>query len=172
MTEECPICGKECETYRGMKVHKAKSHGEPYHDKETLQQLYHEENMSQTEIAEKFGVVQDVIKHHMQKLNVEADKSHGDPTKPVNHHFRERPSRPVGTCEEVIDTSHNDERVCVKVHRLIAYACGKLTLDEFVSGDKKVHHKSGHGWDNRPENLEAVTQEEHRKRHAGGSYRT
>lgn len=49
----------------------------------------------------------------------------------------------------------------VFVHRLLAVASHGL---EALQG-KEVHHKNGIKWDNRPENIELLSPEQHRKRH-------
>ena len=65
----------------------------------------------------------------------------------------------VGTVYHRCHCRMNNESV--RVHRLIAVA--KYGLDNVV--DKEVHHKSGHGLDNRPENLELIDSSNHRKKH-------
>jgi len=48
----------------------------------------------------------------------------------------------------------------VPIHRLVAVA--EYGFDAVV--DKEIHHKNGMPWDNRPENLEPLSKEEHRRK--------
>lgn len=48
------------------------------------------------------------------------------------------------------------------LHRLTAFAQGQI---EDLTDDRHVHHVDGDRWNNRPENLEALTPEEHERRH-------
>lgn len=48
----------------------------------------------------------------------------------------------------------------VYLHRLVAFAYGEI--DDLWS-DLIVHHKNADSWDNRPENLESMTPDEHEK---------
>lgn len=47
------------------------------------------------------------------------------------------------------------------LHRLTLYAHGEI---DDLWGEWDGHHIDGDGWNNRPENLEAVTREEHAER--------
>lgn len=74
---------------------------------------------------------------------------------PVRFH---RTSDSVGGVYETARTAENEK---VRVHRLqiVAYE-GMGAVDGM-----HVHHKSGHGLDNRPENLEVMTPAEHSRMH-------
>lgn len=171
-TYECPICGSEHSTEQGMKVHRGKKHGREYHDEEKLRELYHDKGMSWSEIADYFDVSTGAIQKQFEKHGIETRKSCGDPTHPAHHGFLKRENRPIGTCDERVSSWVDGKNQTVKVHRLLAVACGKLAPEDMWDEDLKVHHESGHGWDNRPGNLEVVTQAEHREEHAGSPYRT
>lgn len=155
-----------------MQIHRTKTHGREYRDEETLRELYHEEGLSQDKIADKYDVSRGAIQQAMQDFDIERRKFNGDPTHPAHHSLFDRPNRPIGTCSERVSSWVDGRNQTVKVHRLLAVACGKLDPEDMWNSELKVHHKSGHGWDNRPENLEVVTQAEHREAHAGSPYRT
>jgi hypothetical protein len=155
-----------------MKIHRGKAHGREYHDEDKLRELYHGEGMSQAEIADHFDTTRTTIQNAINNTDIELRKSNGDPTKPPHHSFLRRDDRPIGTCEERISTWIDGGNKTVKIHRLIAVAHGLIDPSDMWDEDLKVHHKSGHGLDNRPDNLEVVTQEEHREKHAGSPYRT
>lgn len=170
-TYACPVCGKEYDEEFPMKVHRGRAHSSPWDDEEKLRELYHDKELSQAEIAEVLDTSRSNIQNAMNRHGIEQRKSYGDPTRPAHHSFHMRESRPIGTCDERVSSWIDGRNQTVKVHRLIAVAHGKLDTKDLWSSDLKVHHKSGHGLDNRPENLEVVTQEEHRKEHAGSPYR-
>lgn len=56
---------------------------------------------------------------------------------------------------------HNSEKTYLKVSRLLAIS--EYGFDE-VCG-KVVHHKNGIPWDDRPSNIELMTQSEHMSHH-------
>jgi hypothetical protein len=55
----------------------------------------------------------------------------------------------------------------VYLHRLTAYAQYEI---ESLWEPVHVHHKDHDGWNNSPENLEALTPDEHEKYHPGVSH--
>ena len=57
------------------------------------------------------------------------------------------------------------------VHQLTAIADGADPYDIF-SGEYHVHHKNEVKWDNRPSNLEVLTNEDHKRLHAENRVRT
>jgi len=171
-THACPVCGKEHESEFAMKVHRGRAHSSPWDDAETLRELYHDKGMSYHEMADHFDTSYGAIQKAMDRHEVKRNKSRGDPTRPAYHGFDMRESRPIGTCSETVSSWVNGKNQTVKIHRLIAVAHGKLDPEDMWNSDLKVHHKSGHGLDNRPENVEVVTRAEHREAHAGSPYRT
>jgi len=164
----CPTCGKECNGKKGLGVHRGKAHKQPWQEADTLRELYHEEGLSQGEIAAKFDISQGKISDYMSRFGIESSKFCGDPTHPPYHSLFDRPDRPVGGCEERVSSGIDGRDRTVLIHRLVAVAHGKLDVEDMWNREKKVHHKSWHGWDNRPDNLEVVTAKEHRKAHSEG----
>lgn len=70
--------------------------------------------------------------------------------------FTDRRGYEYWTGSEIID-----DKGQVYVHRLVAVA--EHGFDDVSNAI--VHHKNGVPWDNRPENLEVMTQSEHVRRH-------
>ena len=54
----------------------------------------------------------------------------------------------------------------VRVHQLLAISEGESPEKVFSKGEYVVHHKNGVPWDNRPENIELLTNSEHSSLHA------
>lgn len=130
-----------------------------HRDKEVLIDLYYNEKLSTDEIGNRLGVAGRTVRDAMNDLNIptrsssEAKKlssmKDGPPlSKDVNGYMR---------------WSHwyDNDRDRVYVHRLLAVL--KYGIDEL--DDKVVHHKNEHKIDNRPENIELLTREEHINTH-------
>ena len=149
--------------------HDADDRRESHKDPETLREMYHGKGMSTIEIADVFDVSSTTIRKYMKLGGVERRKSFSDPTRPPSHLLDEHDDG-VGNCYEKIRTHHKGERSVVMIHRLIAYAHGKMDFDELCDSDTVVHHKSGHGWDNRPDNLEVKSFKGHASDHADERY--
>lgn len=132
-----------------------------YQDKETLKELYWEEEMSLYDIADKFGVNQVTIMNWMDKFGLERrerTKAIGvakgsDPVPMKIHQTRGH---------RVWQHRHDNEYNEVAIHRLTAVAWFGM---DAVRG-KDVHHKNKHPLDNRQENLRCLTREEHSALHA------
>ena len=132
----------------------------PWHDKDTLQQLYQEEKMSLREVGDELGCNSDTIRRWLGNYDIEIrDRLEFMKTGPCAHYWSDG--------YEVLQNVYDGESYETRVHRLIAVAEYGF---EAVSG-KVVHHKNGVRWDNRPENLEVMTTEEHSRYHANESER-
>ena len=59
-----------------------------------------------------------------------------------------------------------DSQDYVKIHQLLAIAEGEDPEKVFSNGEYVVHHKNHVRWDNRAENIELMTNEEHTSLHA------
>lgn len=119
--------------------------------------------MTQQEIADKFGVHRQTIQNWFRKHGIETDWTR-DPTHPPHHKFNRRHDT-VGSMYEQVATSMDGVLHTVSIHRLVAYAHGVIDAEEFFDSDTVVHHKTGHGLDNRPENLEKMGRGEHMAHH-------
>lgn len=129
----------------------------PYQSEELLRKLYHDERKSMLEISKILDCGQSTISEYFQKFEIETRSlsqqqsiSHGyDPGHVTlwQHHGG------------YMVWKNGDKGIAV--HRLLAIA--EYGFDA-VDGNQ-VHHKNGIPWDNRHENVEPVTTEEHGKKH-------
>jgi len=123
-----------------------------YHDSEVLKKLYHEKEMSQHEIADKFGVCQATIHKWMKKNNLETRKANDE--KPPCY---QEVANGYRCWRHTIEG--NKQRVLV--HRLLAVS--KFGINAVA--DNIVHHKNGCRFDNRPDNIEIMTRGKHTTLH-------
>lgn len=122
-----------------------------YRDADVLYEMYHERGMSTYEIADELGCGQTTVRRWMDRHDIDTRRANND--KHGHHRFNSN----YETFHVSIDG--NDEKVYI--HRLAAVAWHGL---DAVVG-KEVHHKSGHGLDNREGNFEFLTKEEHARLH-------
>lgn len=122
-----------------------------YRDAEVLERLYWDKDLTLEEMAEKLDTSAGTISKWMSKLDVETnDKGRG--RKGIDYcsfHTRKEGY-------EVVNGGHGKD---VLIHRLIAIAEG------FDIQGKEIHHKNGIKWDNRPDNLEVLSHQEHIEKH-------
>lgn len=81
-------------------------------------------------------------------------------------HFFRRERDTVGSRYETIAVFDGDVKRQVRIHRLQAVAY--YGFAEVTEND--VHHRSGHGLDNRPDNLICLDKSEHASEHGLGIY--
>jgi len=169
----CDECGQSFSAAQGLGAHKTFKHSDEYQaeykDPETLRALYHGEEMSTIEIADKFDVDTSTIRKYMEEGGVERRKAYKDPTRPPSH-VLDPHGEGVGNAYEKVENTHNGDTQIVYIHRLIAYAHGILSFKELCDPEVVVHHKSGHGLDNRPENLGVMGNSEHHIHHTDERY--
>ena len=124
----------------------------PWRDKSTLDYYYRQKDLSLRETANVLGCSTTPIREWLQKHGMSTAVS--DKDKPP--HYR------VGNQGYPRwETKTKDGRHNVSVHRLLAVC--EFGFDA-VCG-KHVHHKNGHRWDNRPENLQLMSDSRHGKHH-------
>lgn len=170
MSETCPECGREFDNKRGLGNHMSHQHdGKPWIPKDEIERLYFEEGCSQRDIADRFDTQQRVVQKAMRKYGLESEKSRNDPTHPPQHTFQKN-GECVGTEYEQIQITIDNELYSFQLHRLIAVAYGKLPPSDFNNTEIVVHHDSGHGLDNRPENLEVMSRGDHQTHHLEERY--
>lgn len=168
MTEKhvCDECGNSYDSSRGLAVHKGQSHT-PEHQKESvLRELYQDRNLSIVEVADELDCGRSQIQKWLDRHDIDSRQAPQDPTLPPHHGFYKRGDRSLPFEYEEVQCRMNGTLYTVSVHRLIAVAHGKLHPSDMWNYDYDVHHKSGHGLDNRPDNLEAITRKEHKIRHS------
>lgn len=115
-------------------------------DREYLQRKYHQEGLSLSEIADDIGCWKGSVAKAMDRFDIDRRGKRRDPTIHTNTYGHEYTS------------SGNSS---VYIHRLLAVAeYGTETLK-----GKDVHHINGIPWDNRPENIEVLSREDHNRKH-------
>lgn len=122
-----------------------------YKDAEWLQAEYVEKDRTQESLAEECGVSRMTIYRWRKKFDIQ---------KPETAQFgMQTDDYEQWKCEVGAGSADS-----VTVHRLLA----TLKVDDLAELDgKHVHHANRIPWDNRLENLEVVSPEEHGKIHAG-----
>lgn len=129
-------------------------------DKRELARLYYDEGLSQAEIGDKFDVSQEVISSRMEEWGIAPGKRVDLMADAVRVPWATHRINEDGY--EVWKVRVGYEMKTVPVHRLIAVAeYGAESV-----GGNVVHHKNGIKWDNRPENLEVLSDTAHKSKHA------
>ena len=132
----------------------------PWRDYDTMYELYVEQQKSCYDIAEEMPVTARTINEWINRLGIRT-RSISEGTVIAK---RKRPNFKIQTYSEGyerIETDYRSERYIVHIHRLLAVA--EYGFDAVAN--KHVHHKNGLRWDNRPDNIELLTAEEHSRLH-------
>jgi IS30 family transposase len=129
-------------------------------DEEWLREKYHGEGMSITDISEELGVSRMPISRALDRHDIEA---HPDDYRSWNLHpsFMIKPDGYYVAYSTRRDENGDKKQNRIRIHRLVAVA--EYGVDA-VAGNV-VHHKNGVPWDNRPENLEVMSKEDHVRHH-------
>lgn len=124
----------------------------PLDDPDLLREMYHEQAMPLSEIANEIGCWAGSVGKAMERHGIERRKSSADklPSPRTNSYGHEY----WGHHED--GTNHG-----IYVHRLLAVA---EYGTERVKGED-VHHINGVPWDNRHDNIEILSREEHNREH-------
>lgn len=131
----------------------------PWKDKETLEELYKDKGMNTYEIGQKFGCTSGTIRQWLIKFDIPRRYSHPQ--------FKTRRDG-----YETVRHQIDGKVAVMRVHRLLAYAHGKISFSELFDRSVNVHHKSNIPWDNRPDNLEKMTHGDHSSLHNSGEYQS
>jgi len=126
----------------------------PWTDEDTLRRLYRNEGLSTHEIADVLNCSQATVFNWMEKYDIERETPNKEKVPSLTHHTNGY---------ETFQSQGGDGNDSVLHHRLLAVSIWGF---EQLAG-KVVHHKSNIPWDNRPSNLQLVTQSEHMDIHYG-----
>ena len=131
-------------------------------DEDVLRELYWDKELSIQEIADKVDVSYTTIRRHMVENNIE--RRTRTEAQLARTEYNEHPGVHEGS-NGYMKIYHKDvdgKAKQIRVHRLIAIAIYGIDAVK----DMHVHHKSGHGLDNRHGNLALMKPEEHGRHHA------
>lgn len=133
--------------------------GDKVNDKDWLQEQYKKRELSIRKIAKKDSVSSDVVLDRLHEFDIQTrNKSEAA----INRHGKY--NVPCKFHEGHFYCFHKFRGVekQIAIHRLVAVA--EFGFDAVI--DKEIHHKNSMKCDNRPENLEPLSVEEHRRLHA------
>lgn len=137
--------------------------GEPYKDPTVLSQLYHEEELSQSDIADEFEISQATVSYWMAELDI-------DTRPPMNEREGTGLHRIVREdgYTQYVASEGDGEKSHVYQHQLVALV--EFEPSEVFDPDTHVHHELNAPIPvDIPENLDVVGDREHAHLH-GGSY--
>lgn len=133
--------------------------------KEDLERMYHDEMLSQYDIAQRLGVTQGAIAYHFRKLGIKSRPQSQAVALTGRFKGEKNPrwngGRTTGNGYVLIkrpDHHRADCRGYVREHILVWEKANKTRLPK----GWHVHHKNGVKDDNRPENLEAMSNSKHK----------
>ena len=122
---------------------------EQWRDKRVLYHLYVRKGFSMNECADALDTSYGNIQTGMEECGIDPRKRPRDLAPPLN-------------MQDGYEVFFQDYSV-IPHHRLHYYAVKDVSLQDMKN--KIVHHKNGIRWDNREENYEMLTKEEHGARH-------
>lgn len=146
----------------------------PWRDEALMRELYHERKMSQQEIADHFDneITQGGVGYVLGELGIEK-RSRSESAQARWHKRPLIPHTDSTNGYERFEDKYDGGDDRVSVHRLLAVAVFGF---EAVKG-MDVHHNApevdrswGIPWDNRPDAIELVTEEEHARIHQTGQH--
>lgn len=132
-------------------------------DPQTLEQLYWEEGLSISDIAELANRTENPVRHQMEKHDIprRSDAEGGRLKNDTGH-----PSIYIARGYWVAASTHNGEKDSVRLNRLLA----TLLVDELSElNDVVVHHKNEIKWCDTLDNIELKTPEGHMSHHTQGT---
>lgn len=153
---ECTQCERAFDTRRALTVHENTGHGEKWHDEETLRKHYVEMEKSSYELAAEWGCDSKTVRNWLERYGI--DRREAAYYNRVEYANYKTGDDGYSRWQLYVAKNH---QTSIMVHRLAAVAWHGF--DE-VKG-MHVHHKNGVKWDNREENLDLVSPQEHIKMH-------
>ncbi len=154
------FCGTDCQN--AWMADRDKYDGRPWRDEDTLRELYHEKNLSTTEIADKLGCGDSTVQANMDRLGIER--------RSISN------ARRLAGCKEqlgmwtspdgyeITQTRHDGDYFTVQIHRLLAVS--EFGFDALEG--MHVHHKKPIPWLNTPGNIELLSPANHASLHKTG----
>lgn len=137
--------------------HGFKKPKKPWKREENLRKLYRGENMTLAEVADELGTNPSTVSKWLRRFGIETRKpGNGDFHRKLHPNVTMKNN---GYIEVRASNGYEEDRVLL--HRLLAIA--KYGFEEVC--DMDVHHKNNIPWDNRPDNIELITEEEHGRLH-------
>jgi hypothetical protein len=133
-------------------------------DPEVLETLYWHEGLSMWRIAQRLDCSETTVYRKMREYGIDrrsaaARRDSGEPQQnPI--YLRNHESGYV-----VVHNNYDGDKYRCYLHQLVNVA-NSHDPHKVFSQDYHTHHKNGIPWDNRPENLELLTAEEHMRHHA------
>lgn len=129
--------------------------GTKYKDEKWLRQKYVDEGLSMSQIADVCGCSYGTIYYWMNKCGIDRRKQP-----------QEQLLTPYTTKDGYVrvDVTMGGEKKAVPIHRLLAVA--EHGFDAVKGND--VHHQNEIPWDNRPDNIELLSREDHAGHHNRG----
>ena len=133
---------------------------QPWHDADTLRELHHGEELTYAEMAERLGCGERTIWTWMDEHDIEGENRIDRAQAASRVNYAQYYTNNSGYARWRARSGYETDSVAV--HRLVAVA--EYGFDA-VAGNV-VHHKNGVKWDNRPQNLEPMTDAQHKRLHA------
>lgn len=129
----------------------------PWRDEEFLRELYVKEQYSQNQIRKALDCSGATISDWLDRHGIEK-RTKSEAAQNMHGAYRKANYNTSTRGYEYWSPGNT----MVYVHRLMAVALEGL---DALEGDIQVHHKNGIEWDNRPENLELMTNADHQVEH-------
>lgn len=129
----------------------------PWKNEDLLRDLYFEHDQSYDDIAELLGCAKSTVARWMDNHGIETPNTHQARRSP-HPTFRLRKDG-----YEIAESRVGQKHKQVRIHQLIAISEGHHPWHVFAP-NVHIHHKNNIPWDNRPANIEVVSNAEHNRR--------